>query len=276
MGSFPCLHVENNVFGNNLMRNKEDNTIVDNLIDDALMTVDMEVLQPNSSPFRMSSYAFKGVDGTKYSISLVCDRNISTGGRSLFLWTSMEGKYVEDVLIEHVDSLWDTLQNFPADEKKRIEDFADSLEFGGRDVMLQRIEEEGIHDIHSLVLPHVRRNKMLKIPCTCALSYKGHVFDGIDGIRENCHCQEEDATPYILERTGILQPAHWNSFFQERYRCYMMCYSKEYAEKLIRPFLNLNIEENGTFERLEYMFSQDSFPPIAFYVEREKYMFLSF
>ena len=159
---------------------KKEYTIADNLIDDALMTVDMEVLQPNSSPFRMSSYAFKGVDGTKYSISLVCDRNISTEGRSLFLWTSMEGKYVEDVLIEHVDSLWDTLQNFPADEKKRIEDFADSLEFGGRDVMLQRIEEEGIHDIHSFVLPHVRRNKMLKIPYTCELYYKGHVFDGID------------------------------------------------------------------------------------------------
>ena len=48
------------------------------------------------------------------------------------------------------------------------------------------------------------------------------------------------------------------------------------AEKLIRPFLNLNIEEEGVFERIEYMFSQDDFPPIAFYVEREKYMFLSF
>lgn len=240
------------------------------------MMVDLEGLKTANALFRMSSQDIKSIDGTKYSISLACDRDICNEGCSFFLWTSMEGKYVEDVLIEHVDSIWDTLQHFPADVKQRIEDFAASLESGGRDVMLQRIEADGIHDIHSLVLPHVRRNKMLKIPCSCALSYKGHVFDGIDGIRDNCHRQEENSVPYILERTGILQPAHWDPYYQERYRCYMMCHSKEYAEKLIRPFLNLNIEEEGVFERIEYMFSQDDFPPIAFYVEREKYMFLSF
>jgi len=256
--------------------NKKEYPIADNLIDDALMTLDLEGLQTLNAPFRMSSYDIMSIDGTKYSISLVCDRDICKEGCSLFLWTSMEGRYVEDVLIEQVDSLWDLLQHFPADEKKKIEDFAASLESGGRDFMLQRIEEDGIHDIHSLVLPHVRSNKMLKIPFSCALSYKGHVFDGIDGIRDNCHRQEENSVPYILERTGILQPAHWDPYYQERYRCYMMCHSKEYAEKLIRPFLNLNIEEEGVFERIEYMFSQDDFPPIAFYVERGKYMFLSF
>lgn len=256
--------------------NKKEYPIADILIDDALMTIDLEGLQTAKAPFRMSSYEILSIDGTKYSVSLACARDICKEGCSLFLWTSMEGRYVEDVLIEHVDSLWDILQHFPADVKKKIEDFAASLESGGRDSMLQRIEEDGIHDIHSLVLPHVRRNKMLKIPCSCALSYKGHVFDGIDGIRESCHSQEENAAPYILERTGILQPAHWDPYYQERYRCYMMCHSKEYAEKLIRPFLNLNIEEEGVFERIEYMFSQDDFPPIAFYVEREKYMFLSF
>ena len=255
---------------------QKDYSIADYLIDDAIMTVDLEGLQTKNSPFRMSSQDIKSIDGTKYSISLACDKDICKEGYSLFLWTSMEGKYVDDVLIEHVDSIWDTLQHFPADVKQRIEDFAASLESGGRDVMLQRIEADGIHDIHSFVLPHVRTNKMLKIPYTCALSYKGHVFDGIDGIRDNCHRQEENSVPYILERTGILQPAHWDPYYQERYRCYMMCHSKEYAEKLIRPFLNLNIEEEGVFERIESMFSKDDFPPIAFYVEREKYMFLSF
>lgn len=255
--------------------NKIEYPIADNLIDDALMTVDLGVLQPEGSPFRMSSFAIKSVDGTKYKLSLALDRNFSTGQKSLYLWTSMDGKYVEDMLVEHVDSLWDTLQQFPTELKERIETIANSLESGGRDIISQRIEGEGFLDIHSFVLPHGREGKMLKIPYTCALSYKGHVFDGIDGIRDDCHKQAENAVPYLLERTGILQPADDDPYYQERYRCYMMGHSKNYSEKLISAFLGLDIEKESSFEQLGYTLSKERFPPIVFYVEREKYMFLS-
>ena len=259
------------------MRKKQDKegTIVTKLIDNALMTVDLGVLQSINSPFRMSSRDIKSV-GKEYTLSLVCEWNFSKEERSLYLWTSMEGKYVEDMLIEHIDSLWDTLQQFPTALIERIKNYVASLKSGECDVLADRIEKEGILDIHSLVLPQGRRDKMLKIPYTCALSFKGHVFDGIDGIRDSCHKQEDDAVPYLLEKTGILPPVDDDPYYHERYRCYMMCHSKESAEMLMESFLGLNVEDENGFESLDYIIEQERFPPIVFYVEREKHMFLSY
>ena len=170
-------------------------------------------------------------DNTSFAVSLVVRPSSDEKQVSLSARVSVKGMYYEDLLLDNVNSLWSTIQS--AEMRGIIKEYVENLKKEGMSLMAERINHEGLADIHSFFIPQENADKKLKLNLFCKLAFKGQVLYGFDGIKQYCHIQEDDAMPFLLQRTGVISGG------DERYYCYMFCQSAEDATSWMDAFLTL-------------------------------------
>ena len=96
---------------------------------------------------------------------------------------------------------------------------------GGREYVKERINAEGVEDIHSLVLTEKRMEKAVRLPYSCAISFYGEVIAGVKELEEYCRNQKESSSPYILKRFHNRIHEEYEIGESELVRCtnYLVC-----------------------------------------------------
>ena len=137
----------------------------------------------------------------------------------------------------------------------------------------KRINEEGIENIHSLVLTEKFIKRTMKLPYSCAISFYGLVVAGVKEIEEYCQNQKESSSPYILKRFHDVTLGDDGSGEVKVVRCtnYLICKDAKSAETWVKEFVVL-----GSFS----VFSEDipnsyNRPTMLLYADGMRYMLLN-
>jgi len=244
------------------MEKKKIITIYRKMVSDVDLKSDWEC-----RPYPIAKYTLTCNDGTRQDVWLVS--GIWEGKYASLFWRHMNGKYIEDFVCDDGEEWKDMLAD---DVLERVEEVFQGIVEGGQSLLEERIEIEGIEDIHSLVVTDKPINGIKKLPYTCALSFYGQVIAGVEELNDYCVNQKADSSPYILKRCHDITREGEETGEEETVRCtnYLVCDTAETARAWMKEFVGM-----GDFSVYSKNI-QDSnkYPPMIYYAEGERYMLL--
>lgn len=251
--------------------------IYDVLVNNAFTTLDLVPYWDLETPAILASRPLTCDDGTTVTIYLAVDDTLLHANKcDYYLLVKYRNRYLEYPLhCNHGEpDNW-----FQMMESERV--LADVLEVlhniinGGKDYMEKHIEMDGILWGRSFALTEKRMDNVEKLSATCAFSVNGQVFHGINELETYCRIQKEDSSPYVLKRCHELPLMNQDDdIYGSRFcRNYLICKSKDEAERFMLSFIGIG---NVSALKTEDIPQPEDFPPLICYVDRSRYMVLSY
>jgi hypothetical protein len=237
-----------------------------NMVGDGFCIVDQES-NWECRPYSTAKCTLTCDDGTRQDVWLVLGK--WNGKYASMFWRYLNGKYVEDFVCYEGQEWKDMLTD---DVLERVEEVFQGIVEGGQSLLKERIETEGIEDIHSLVVTDKPINGIKKLPYTCALSFYGQVFAGVEELNDYCVNQKADSSPYILKRCHDIIRKNEETGENETIKCtnYLVCNNAKVAKAWLKEFVGM-----GDFSVYSnYIPDPWQCPPMICYAEGERYMLL--
>lgn len=256
------------------MNDEELKSIYEYLVNGAFMNIDMNPYWHMTQPACLYHSDLTCNDGTRVEVCLMEDSSISDEGRDIYLCFKLDKKFLEFPL--HCDfkknDSWFAMMK---DAEERALDILHEIVDGGKEYLTSQMEINGITWKTALVITEKRMDSVLKLPCSCALSVNGQVFHGVEGIEKYCQEQRDCSSPYILKRCHELPCMEEEDDYlgQRLARNYLLCKDKSVAEGFMKTFIC--IREVSALD-IDNIPSPECFPPLICYVDRSRYMLLSY
>ena len=241
-------------------------TVYKKLLNDGFMTLDLKS-NWECKPYPISRCTLTCDDGKEQEIWLVWA--YWKGKPAYLIWVYLNDKYVENFVCYDVNELKDFVSD---DVIERVVAIFQRIVEGGQQALEERIERQGIENIHSLVVTDKRYDGIKKLPYTCALSFYGHVFGGVEELDNYCRLQKDDSSPYILKRCHDITRKDEEIGEEDTIRCtnYLVCDTWHTARMWMKEFIGM-----GDFSVFsDYIPDPWLLPPMICYAEGERYMLL--
>ena len=256
------------------MNDEKLKQLYDRLVVDAFMTMDLNPYWLMTVPAWLNQCALTCNDGTTVGLYMMEDVATLTEGRDVYLWVRQYDKFLEFPLycnFSKTESWFDMMKEA---EERAMEVLHEIVE-GGKDYMTTQIAENGITWKTALAITEKRMEDIIKLPCSCALSVNGQVFHGVKGMEKYCQEQRDGSSPYILKRCHELPCMEQeDDYLGQRFaRNYLLCKNKTEAKCFMQTFIGI-----GDVSALEpdKIPTPEQFPPLICYVDRSRYMLLSY
>jgi len=236
------------------------------MVSDGFCTVDLKS-DWECRPYPIAKCTLTCNDGTRQDIWLVS--GVWDTKFSSMIWRYMNDKFIEDFVCYDGKEWKDMVSD---DVIERVVDIFQGFVEGGKKVLEERIEKEGIENIHSFVVTDKRYDIIKKLPYTCALSFYGHVIAGVEELDNYCRLQKADSSPYILKRCHDITREVEETGDKEIVRCtnYLICDTQQTARGWMKEFVGM-----GNFSVYsDYIPDSWQLPPMICYAEGKRYMLL--
>lgn len=239
------------------------------LVDTAMITLDLNPYWNFTTPARLATCKMTCADGTEVEVSLFIDEDICTAEEREYIRFRLGDNFVEFPIQEKdPDNSWfDQAGNMEARENAMLK-LAEFLE-KDKNQLEQLINKEGICVQDRIIFTDKGLEKTMKIPASSTLAAYGEVLHGVKALDEYCKHQMEDASPYILKR-GFTKET--NLEFDNdtcRYFNYLLCRSKEDAERWMKAFVSLL---HASVTEPDNILVPEGFPPLICHGEGLRYM----
>lgn len=244
------------------------------LVDQAFMTIDLNPYWRMTVPAWLYHCNITCNDGTSLEICMMEDVATSNEGRDIYLWVKHGDKFLEYPLycdFNKTDSWFAMMKD---SEERALEVLREILD-GGKEYLTVQIEVNGITWKTALAITEKRMEDVIKLPCSCALSVNGQVFHGVEGIEKYCHEQRDASSPYIIKRCHKLPSMEQeDDYLGQRFaRNYLLCKNKGEAECFMKTFIGIR---DVSALKPNDIPTPAGFPPLVCYVDRSRYMLLSY
>lgn len=242
------------------------------MVIDGFTTLDIQTEHENMPYPVTCRYELSYDDETYIGVQLVIDK--WEGRPAVLLWSFLNGKYVEDFIVNFVEfNRWMT-DLLSDDAVKRAHSVLEAIIVGGKDALENRVDVGGIEDIHSFVLTENYIKETMKLPYSCLMSLYGEVFDGVKEIEEHCKTQKESSSPFVLKRVFDITIQNDETYEDEIVRCvnYLICKDAKTAENWMKRFVSMrqfSIFSNSIPDLWHR-------PPIIYYAEGKRYVLLDY
>ncbi len=261
------------MFESTTMNDEDLKQLYKHLVDDAFMTIDLNPYWRMTVPAWLYQCDITSNDGTKLEICMMEDTATLKEGRDIFLWVKHKDKFLEYPLhcdFTKAEGWFDMVK----DAEERALEVLHEIVDGGKELTAQ-IEVNGITRKTALAITEKRMEDVIKLPCSCAISVNGQVFHGVEGIERYCQEQRDGSSPYILKRCHKLPNMEQeDDYLGQRFaRNYLLCKDKSEAECFMKTFIG--IREVSALKPDEIP-TPEGFPPLICYVDRSRYMLLSY
>ena len=187
-------------------------------------------------PYPIAKCTLTCNDGTHQDIWLVS--GTCQGKDSSMIWRYMNGKYVEDFVCYDGEEWKDMVSD---DVIERVVDIFQGIVEGGKKVLEERIEKDGVENIHSFIVTDKPINDTVKLPYTCTLSFYGQVIAGVEELDKYCRLQKAESSPYIIRRCHDITHEDVETGDKETVRCtnYLICDTWHTARKWMKEFVGI-------------------------------------
>lgn len=256
------------------MNDDELKQLYRHLVDHAFMTIDLNPYWHMTVPVWLYHCNLTCNDGTNVEVCMMLDTAASNEERDVYLWVRHGDKYLEFPLYCDFNNAEGWFAMMRDAEEIALEVLHEIVD-GGKEYLTVKIEVSGITWKTALVITEKRMEDVIKLPCSCALSVNGQVFHGREGIEKYCQEQRDGSSPYILKRCHKLPcMGQEDADLGRRFaRNYLLCKDKNEAESFMKSFIGI---KNVSALELDNIPTPADFPPLACYVDRSRYMVLSY